>query len=369
MSKRIVAVVLILVAPLPGLRLRTAAAQDARFVPLAHTPGDTSSGAFGVSDDGRIIVGESSSLNTFHATRWIDGRPDIPPGGVPGGDGSGVSAHGEAIVGGSAGMFRWTAVTGWANLGYIGLPGYGAARGVSADGKVVVGNLGLPSGGSQAIRWTAETGLVNLGRIDGMENSAEAVSDNGNVVVGGSTGYGNRAFIWTPDLGIRPLDGVPATSRALGISGDGKVVVGGIGGSYAFRWQDGTVEIVGPGEARAVSDDGNTIVGGYFGSTGFVWTRSGGSESIVTYFQQFGIAPAGWRDLSVYAMTPDASVLVGTGQNPEGNQQGFYVFVPEPAYALMFFVPLACLLCLQRSTRCSRSSFSGCGRILLHRAG
>ena len=102
-------------------------------------------------------------------------------------------------------------------------------------------------------------------RINGSDSQAYAVSDDGSVVVGGSTS-GGPSFMWTQATGIQPISNMPvsSTSRALGISGDGKVIVGGSDAAYAYRWRNGVVNYkIGFGEAKAVSDDGNFVVGDY----------------------------------------------------------------------------------------------------------
>ncbi len=58
--------------------------------------------------------------------------------------------------------FRWTKAGGMVDLGI--LPGHviSAAKGVSADGSVVVGNSNPSSGPTQAFRWTAATGMKSI---------------------------------------------------------------------------------------------------------------------------------------------------------------------------------------------------------------
>jgi probable HAF family extracellular repeat protein len=140
-----------------------------------------------VSADGTVIVGESRSLNSGNggeACRWVVSGGEVAGpvgiGDLPGGAfqswAYGVSADGRVIVGrasiqgtcgpfgcGSAGRpFIWDAVRGMRDvqailtgLGVAGLQGWQLteARGVSADGTVIVGTGFNPAGAVEA--WLA----------------------------------------------------------------------------------------------------------------------------------------------------------------------------------------------------------------------
>jgi probable HAF family extracellular repeat protein len=70
------------------------------------------------------------------------------------------------------------------------------ARGISADGSVVVGcSVQSCGGGSQAISWTANGGIIGLGTLPN-SNSTFALGTNadGTVIVGGSS---RQAYRWT----------------------------------------------------------------------------------------------------------------------------------------------------------------------------
>src|SRR5262245_20825156 len=107
--------------------------------------------AYGISADGRIVVGESNSLQGFQAFRWeastgTVGLGAFPnPGGLPSSSARACSSDGSVIVGSSArpdslnedgSPFRWTAQTGLVWLGSLGGSSGGVARGVSSDGSV-----------------------------------------------------------------------------------------------------------------------------------------------------------------------------------------------------------------------------------------
>ena len=214
--------------------------------------GGNFSSASGVSGDGSVVVGTSGYSTSGYvgpigsqAFRWTAGSGMVVLGYLPGGTYSapnGISADGSVIVGSSSSAFgsqafRWTAGSGMVGLGYLPGGTYSSANGISADGSVIVGS-GSSTSGEQAFRWTAGSGMVGLGYLPGTTNSgAAAVSGDGSVVVGTSyTASGNQAFRWTAGSGMQSLRDVlvtnglnfdPAESLiASGISADGNTIVG-----------------------------------------------------------------------------------------------------------------------------------------------
>lgn len=113
----------------------------------------------------------------------------------------------------------------------------------------------------------------------GASNSiAEAVSDDGAVVAGGSEGSaGSQAIRWTRAGGIQGLGDLPGgafSSHANGVSADGSVIVGtGVNSSdqsRAFRWSAGSMTALGAftclgcpplAFGNAVSANGSVVVG------------------------------------------------------------------------------------------------------------
>jgi probable HAF family extracellular repeat protein len=155
------------------------------------------------------------------------------------------------------------------------------ARGVSADGRVVVGWARTAAGLDRAFRWTASEGMQDLGTLPGGSWSlAFAVSADGSVVVGAArNGAGQRrAFRWQNGV-MRDLGTLPGgnESGAYAVSADGAVVVGWSRYPdlplHAVRWTVWGMEdlnmtyanLLTPGsvliEARAISPDGRYIVG------------------------------------------------------------------------------------------------------------
>ena len=58
------------------------------------------------------------------------------------------------------------------------------ARGVSADGRVVVGGASVNEGGDQAFRWDSGSRMQNLGTLGGEYSTARAASRAGLILPG-----------------------------------------------------------------------------------------------------------------------------------------------------------------------------------------
>lgn len=111
--------------------------------------------------------------------------------------------------------FRWTLADGMQSLGILTGGSYSYAYGISADGSVVSGVSGTPSG-DRAFRWTAGEGMHSLGVLAGAQRSfARAISGDG-LVIGGHSD--SLAFIWTERLGMVQL-GELLTSQGVVLSG------------------------------------------------------------------------------------------------------------------------------------------------------
>lgn len=130
------------------------------------------SNAYAVSADGSVIVGSSDALSGHEAFRWTQTDGMVGLGDLPGGIFSSrayaVSADGSVVVGDSATdkgyseAFLWDSISGMRNLRDVLIDGFGLdlaswtltiATGISADGKVIVGNGLNPQGQEEA--WIA----------------------------------------------------------------------------------------------------------------------------------------------------------------------------------------------------------------------
>lgn len=358
------------------LWLQAGPLEAASFQVLGDLPGgDFESRALGVSSDGSVVVGESSSTSGLEAFRWTSEGGMIGLGLLPGRSWSSAraaSADGSVVVGKSAPeAFRWTAAEGMVALGFPGT----AARGVSADGSVVVG-----TSTTGAWRWTAGDGMIPLGYLPGDNGSeAEGVSADGSVVVGVSSyrdyiGTGrDEAFRWTLEdgmVGLGFISGDHADSMATAVSGDGSIVVGWstslVGGEQAFRLTaDGGMVGLGflPGDglsrANSISADGSTVVGWSYGSADgrkpFIWDETHGLRNLKTLLAiDCGLQDelTGWSWMNATGVSNDGRVIVGSGFRRR-IEEAWIAVIPEPcALALLTTGILGALACLwQRGIR------------------
>lgn len=175
----------------------------------------------------------------------------------------------------SGGGFYWLP-----NTGVIYVGGQ-AAEAVSRAGDAIAGTAFDPRNVTQAAIWQRAAEWQLLGSVvpnatpcDAFLSSTYDTSDDGKVVVGLAWNGCNfaRAFRWEAATGMVDLGSTVAgrSSRANGVSGDGRIVVGwqetAQGLRHGARWVDGRQELFrGPsgiiGEAHAANRDGSVIVG------------------------------------------------------------------------------------------------------------
>lgn len=269
---------------------------------------------------------------------------------------SAISHDGTVVVGtgtvnpNDSQAFRWTASTGFIGLGFLPGGSWSAstANAVSDDGAVVVGgSSSFLTSQYEAFRWTEAEGMVGLGLLEGGGSSnATHISDDGLVIAGNATTSfienNNRAFRWTAESGMVGLGLLPEaeTSFLLDLSKDGKVTVG-FSGNEAFRWTEST-GMVGlgrlPGDsatkATMVSSDGGVIIG--YSSYGeareyFVWMASTGIQKLRDVLAADFIDVSAWTDFKALDLSDDGSTVVGVGTNPEGNSEAWVVRLPSEA--------------------------------------
>lgn len=363
------------------------------FQGLGIPSGATSSVAHDVSDDGMVVVGRyeypPATFPTKPAWTWAfrwteaQGMTAIavapPPTAYLLTDAYAVSGDASVIVGeymGSPGFgaFRWSEADGLVDLGFLagGGPDSGA-RGLSADGSVVVGYSRPASGYREAFRWTEATAMVGLGHLPGadfLSSIAHALSTDGSVVVGASaSAEGNQAFRWTEAagmVGLGDLAGGDFWSEALAVSADGSVVVGwskSASGREAFRWTK-DAGIVGLGDlpgtgfsstAYDVSGDGSIVVGASEGALfaqAFIWTQDEGMRILQDVLEtDYGLNLEGWILRAATAISPDGNVIVGRGRNPNGQAEAWIAIIPEPATLALFALGGLGVLCRRSTAR------------------
>lgn len=315
------------------------------FQGLGDLPGGSvSSDSRGISGDGKVVIGLSSSTESFggEGFRWdeangLNGLGSLP-GGTTGNQALAVSADGSTIVGRSGSslnrdgqeVFRWTNETGMVGLGEIGF-----ASGVSSNGSVVVGHLERTNG---AYRWTT-SGFEGLGNLNGgYASRAEAVSSDGSIVVGFDFIEPGRVhpFRWTSATGMVDLCDQTCVSggAADAISDNGSIVVGRLnftGSSEAFRWTAETgLERLGllpnatSSWASDVSDNG-FVVGtstSPLGQTPFLWHETSGLVDLQAMLESHPELDS-WTLTDATAISADGSTITGKGINPDGNAEAW----------------------------------------------
>jgi len=321
------------------------------FAWLEDLPGGNFySKAWDVSADGNVIVGESHSAQGQQAFRWTPSEGMVGLGDLPGGSfysrAYGVSGDGTVVVGQSnsavGGAFRWTSAS-----GMTALPGGETATkawGASFDGSVIVG-----SWDAQAFRWTASEGITSLGDLGSVnDNTAYGVSADGSVIVGqsGTTEY-FEAFRWTRATGMGGLGG--STLRASAVSADGNVIVGHTSGYEAYRWTNAGIELLGglpdasplSSVATGVSADGSVIVGTATNAEGipeaFVWTEHAGMRSVRDLLMAQGLDLSGWSLNEATGVSADGRVIIGAGYGLSG-YEAWRAVIPEPSSLLLLLV-------------------------------
>ena len=332
-----------------GQAATIASAQGSSFQGLGHLHDRVrESAAYGVSADGSVVVGYSTSGTSipadFAAFRWTGA------GGMSGlglGRAYGVSADGAVVVGSTGSdAFRWTEAGGMVLLHGDGLD-TDSAWAASADGSVVVGNTSTGGSMGIAFRWTEATGVVSLGTLDTFPwwypySAAYGVSADGSVIVGHSSyGDGGMQAIRRTQaegmVGLGDLPGGDLRSSARDISADGSVIVGwGTSGSgtEAFRWTEAG-GMVGLGDlpggtfysiAWAVSADGSVVVGRSrtdFGDEPFIWDAEHGMRNLKSVLIAGGLDLTGWTLYQATGVSADGSIVVGVGVNPEGQTEAW----------------------------------------------
>lgn len=335
--------------------LPLSAPADLAFIPLGDLPGGaTNSVAYGVSADGLVVVGASSSASGTTPFVWTSGGGLTALPTLAGGTNAtayAVSANGSIIVGGSESAAGPQACL-WSNglasgLGDLSGGAFQSeARDVSDDGTVIVG-YATSASGREAFRWTGGT-LTGLGDLAGgsYQSEAHAVTPDGTRVTGYGSAANQHIFTWNA------LDGMQdyyAGAGAYGISANGGQLVGYINATFiipniitlnyrrAARWNGGTATVLGPESSgqsvdsvfNGMTPDAALAVGSFKNSSGPYYAVShdafNGLRTIKEVLTTAGLDMTGWELTAATAISADGSVIVGYGTNPAGQTEAWMV--------------------------------------------
>ncbi len=242
------------------------------------------------------------------------------------------------------------------DLGTLRPGGYSVANDTSGDGSVVVGYAESQPGDRHAFRWEGGV-MTDIGTLNGGRNSfATGVSSDGTVVAGtsvdGSAGNSNRAFRWTASNGMTSLGSLSGLgSTANAVSADGEVIVGYdnvAGGSWtAVRWQDGVMQDLGrlPGdsysEAYAVSGDGSVVVGysqNQLGTTrAFRWSQDTGMQSIHDWLTDNGLEAPITLNSVARGVSADGETVLANLQFTGSQYEPYLVRAKQPRKIVLAF--------------------------------
>ncbi len=278
-----------------------------------------SSGLPAISGDGTTIVGcHNNADGKANAAKWLGGTDWQDLGTVAGGvpcdaylsGAYGINRDGTLAVGlmylpqlcrATAGT--WDLANGNTATELPNLFGtdktYARANAVNADGSVVVGWQDQLTGERIAAKWV--NGVEELILTDegyGINGEAQAVSADGNAIVGGNFGYlGHSAWIWTPANGVQPI---------------------GMDGRESFTALD-------------VSDDGKTVIGFTDHKRPFIWHNGKGSFMRSFVLSRGGVIPDGFRMFVANVISADGNTIYGWGINADSLIEMYKIELNAPA--------------------------------------
>ncbi len=325
-----------------------------------------------VSANGLVVAG-TVERNNFgllekRAVRWTAGGGAVSLG-LPAGeledswsDARGLSADGSVIVGNvdEDQGFLWSVSSGFeAVLGIVQLGGVDAA-GTTAVGTKTTGSLQYPEFRAVLID---ENGSItrDMGNAFGTSISGNGTSAAG-VNLGGGAPQFNTAFRSTGPGAFELLGRLPGQdySAPNAVNADGSVIVGrsGFGNidyaaapAHAFRWStsDGLQDLgVLPGSNRsdafAVNGDGTLIVGesrDWMAAEfprAFLWSDDSGMLDLNEYLPTIGFNLDGWLLTSATGISADGSVIVGEGWFNGSAASWIVSGVPAPGALSVFGV-------------------------------
>ncbi len=316
-----------------------------RRLPYPDLEGEDSQWVYAISGDGEVAVGEVTATGTSSlAAMWRSCELRVL-GLFPGASSAaarGVSQDGKTIVGfGLVAAGECSRPSCYGSFVFEegemtrlrddrGAPLVGQAKDVSADGRVIVGwgtarNEAFRIDGGQ-LRW--------LGFAAGATDSrAEAVSADGAVVVGAS---GEVAFRASGGR-LEPLETLPGFPRsyAYGVSRHGCRIVGNTLTPAPPRDErprechDPDRWLADPTRMRALCKRTATPPQGPAEAHAFLWEQGRGTRLLRDVLQQeHGIDVGAWVLDEAFGISTDGTTIVGDGKNPEGTQEAWVVRLP-----------------------------------------
>lgn len=351
----------------------SAAAQSVTLLPPGAIPAR-------ISGDGRVIVGTLFDGDRVRAFRAEGGEivllEESDP--VPGTVGTAISANGLHAAGadaatlgicGSVNPVEFYTASAWLEGGVaitpIGtLAGDNWSEAVAiADNAVVAGRSAFRSGDSRlclytfrSFRWSPDEGLVALTYPDASwQLLATGICADGGLITGyAQTLSGDRAFVFSTDAGVRPLDppeGMPPSpSRAEDTSDDGGIIVGSAVRQASVWTHEGPavpvaraagVDHPNSSSADRVSGNGSAATGAMtFWLQGsppqlvtriFLWDRVRGARLIPeTLESEFGLDLTGIAINEVADLSRTGRYLVIDGA-VDGQRRGLLIDLGRPA--------------------------------------
>ena len=295
---------------------------------LGFALGKTSSNAVDVDDAGEVVTGDSDT----EAFRWTKGEGFKTLPRAANGKTSYVTAispDGTVIVALNAELPK---SVGWSPEPFV-IADKDQVRDVSRRGekflashydavnKIYSGLIYRRSGLAEVVFPTA---------------TPKEMSSNGDVVIG------NKDF-----CGVTNLAPIPALNDglcvwAMGISGDGKYVVGTGRDSVVsplVRWRIGSPTLeyiplpIGTHSIfPSISSDGSSLAGEAIDATGkrfvFLWTQKLGFTELSKHLSDNGINVAAWPAFQYAKISGNGKVIVGMGKNSAGDSAAFRVVLP-----------------------------------------
>lgn len=308
------------------------------------------SNAVGVSSDGSVIAGGSSSPHGSVGCVWTAtglyplAGMDAPVSGTPASVCLAVSGDGRVLAGriflnGCSVPASWTIQ----DNGSIGAPvpmylnvslPNGEASSLSHKGDVVIAYAWTDP--LRSFRSSDSGPMTQITAVGAESILANDVDGTGDVVVGRASFAGDlRPFIWTPQGGLSQLPIVAGSvgTKAIAISEDGRTIVG-VSGVDPVRWRvsgggwtlQRLTMPVGAANARAerVSGDGRVITGLDGSNHVIVWVGDNAPVLLSQVLQSRSIDVGGTL-LSVNGLNTDGSVLVGQLQTPTLRYRGWVI--------------------------------------------